>query len=113
MDAVRTVCLSLHESPAALRIVGMEHEFDPAESATAEAVLDQPTESTSHPQLNGHADGHMPRVAARPSWLDQEAEASGDELPPAYQPPISGSYITTFAEAGRHRPLPFPDTDDS
>ena len=35
-----------------------------------------------------------------------------DELPPVYQFPIVRVIQTQFYNAGRHPPLPFPDTDD-
>ena len=44
-----------------------------------------------------------------PPIVERDAE---DELPPVYQFPIVRTVSTKFFDAGRHQPLPFPDSDD-
>jgi hypothetical protein len=48
----------------------------------------------------------------RSEYLTRQKEEPSDELPAVYQPPIVRTVSTTFYDAGRHQPLPFPESDD-
>jgi len=48
----------------------------------------------------------------RSEYLTRRQEEPSDELPAVYQSPIVRTVDTTFYDAGRHQPLPFPDSDD-
>jgi hypothetical protein len=48
----------------------------------------------------------------RSEYLTRQKEEPSDELPAVYQAPIVRTVSTTFYDAGRHQPLPFPDSDD-
>ena len=48
----------------------------------------------------------------RSEYLARQQEEPSDELPAVYQAPIVRTVSTTFYHAGRHLPLPFPDSDE-
>lgn len=48
----------------------------------------------------------------RSEFLTHRRDIPDDELPAVYQSPIVRTVNTTFYDAGRHLPLPFPDSDD-
>ena len=58
------------------------------------------------------------RIAVYQAWYNRSEylaslpEDFNDELPAVYQSPIRYMVSTIFLDAGRHQPLPFPDSDD-
>ena len=80
-------------------------------------------ESSSFSTLE-HAEGREGRLVSgnrqavyrawydRSEYLTRRQELPTDELPAVYQSPIVRTVSTTFYDAGRHQPLPFPDSDD-
>lgn len=80
-------------------------------------------ESSSFSTLE-HAEGREGRLvlgnrqAAYKAWHDRSEylarrrESPTDELPAVYQSPIVRTVSTTFYDAGRHQPLPFPDSEE-